>query len=188
MDIQDKQKAWVQVPAGPVAITLIYMYLILLTFFVLYSLVHLWPSLSPVEGSIINPTPAPFLFWTFAIPGETHLLILVALGGTLGGIARTFLRLNSDIVHAYQNVKRQLPSYYTKPIIGLVLGVIFYIVIRGGFFSSEASVKQTSPFSFVGLAALVGLFADHAMEKLRQVAGSVFSKTKQEEDEEKEDK
>lgn len=81
-----------------------------------------------------------------------------------------------------------MPSYYTKPIIGLVLGVIFYIVIRGGFFSSEASVKQTSPFSFVGLAALVGLFADHAMEKLRQVAGSVFSKTKQEEDEEKEDK
>ncbi len=168
------------------AIALAYAYLTLLTFFVLYSLVHLWPSLGPVKGRTINPTPASFLFWTFSISEEARLLVLVALGGALGSLARAFLQLNSDIVHAYQNVKGMLPSYYTKPVIGLVLGVIFYIVIRGGFFSSEASVKHTSPFSFVGLAALVGLFADHAMEKLRQIASSVFTKTKQEEEEEKE--
>lgn len=176
-------------PAGPVALTLIYTYLTLLTLFVLYAFAQLWPSVSSaVQGTTTNSATSSFLFWTFSGTGETRMLILVGLGGALGSIARAFVQLNSHVVHTYQNVKRSLPVYYTKPIIGLVLGSIFYFVIRGGFFSSGTSIKHTSPLSFVGLAALVGLFADHAMEKLRQIAGSVFSETKEEKEERKEGK
>lgn len=53
--------------------------------------------------------------------------------------------------------------------------MIFYFVLRGGLFSPTASVDTTSPFGFVGMAGLVGMFSNRPALKLQEVAESIFS-------------
>jgi hypothetical protein len=52
----------------------------------------------------------------------------------------------------------------------------FYFIVRGGFFSSSAPVETTSPFGFIALSALVGLFSPQATLKLKDIAETVFAK------------
>ena len=56
-----------------------------------------------------------------------------------------------------------------------LLGLIFYIAIRGWLFS-RATIQQTSLFGFVAISALVGLFSIQAVLKLQDVAETVFTK------------
>jgi len=46
----------------------------------------------------------------------------------------------------------------------------FYFIVRGDFFSSSAPVETTSPFGFIALSALVGLFSPQATLKLKDIA------------------
>ncbi|PYL76761.1 MAG: hypothetical protein DMF26_05685 [Verrucomicrobia bacterium] len=52
--------------------------------------------------------------------------------------------------------------------------MIFYVVVRGGFFSPQTTFENTSPFGFAALAALVGLFSEQAVLKLKKVAETVL--------------
>ena len=62
------------------------------------------------------------------------------------------------------------------PFTGAILAVIFYFVVRGGFFSPQASFENTSPFGFAALSALVGLFSPQATLKLKEIAETIFTK------------
>ena len=62
------------------------------------------------------------------------------------------------------------------PFAGSALAVVFYLVIRGGFFSPQAGFGNTSPFGFAAMAALVGLFSEQAVLKLQEIAETVFTK------------
>jgi hypothetical protein len=66
--------------------------------------------------------------------------------------------------------------YLLLPLTGAILAVIFYFVVRGGFFSPQSSFDQTSPFGFAALSALVGLFSPQATLKLKEIAETIFSK------------
>lgn len=66
--------------------------------------------------------------------------------------------------------------YLLLPFTGAILAVIFYFVVRGGFFSPQASFENTSPFGFAALSALVGLFSPQATLKLKEVAETIFTK------------
>jgi hypothetical protein len=54
--------------------------------------------------------------------------------------------------------------------------MIFYVVVRGGFFSPQTTFESTSPFGFAALAALVGLFSEQAVLKLKTVAETVLER------------
>jgi hypothetical protein len=69
-----------------------------------------------------------------------------------------------------------------QPFAGTALAVVFYLVIRGGFFSPQAGFKETSPFGFAALAAIVGMFSEQAVLKLKEVAETVLAKPKPGED------
>jgi hypothetical protein len=59
---------------------------------------------------------------------------------------------------------------------------IFYLVIRGGFLSPQAGFKEISPFGFASLAAIVGMFSEQAVLKLKEVTETVLAKPKPGED------
>jgi len=61
------------------------------------------------------------------------------------------------------------------PFIGAGLAFIFYLVIRGGFFSTGATVENTSPVGFAAVAALIGMFTEQAVQKLQKISDSVLS-------------
>lgn len=158
-------------PVGPIGIVLIMAYLIIFSIFLLYSLVQFWPPPSPTEGSSL---PVTFLLWTFSISDETRLLFIVAMAGALGGLVHG-LRSFYWYVGNRALVWSWLAMYILLPFVGTTLGLVFYLVIRGGFFSPQATVQQTSPFGFAALAGLVGMFSEQAVLKLKQVAETLLT-------------
>jgi hypothetical protein len=63
------------------------------------------------------------------------------------------------------------------PVVGALGGTVFYLVLRAGLFSPSESADQASPFGFAAVAVLAGLFSEQAMNKLRDVAENVFTKS-----------
>ncbi|HSE16308.1 MAG TPA: IPT/TIG domain-containing protein [Pyrinomonadaceae bacterium] len=106
---------------------------------------------------------------------ETRLLLLVMLAGALGSLMHSLRSL-----YWYTGNRKMVWSwvalYLLLPLTGGILATIFYFVVRGGFFSSQASFETTSPFGFVALSALVGLFSPQATLKLKEIAETIFSK------------
>src|SRR5215213_1972467 len=105
---------------------------------------------------------------------ETRLLLLVMLAGAIGSLMHALRSLywytgNRMMVWSW------VAFYLLLPLTGAILATIFYFVVRGGFFSSQASFETTSPFGFAALSALVGLFSPQATLKLKEIAETIFS-------------
>lgn len=149
-------------------------YLILLSAFLGYSLVALWPATATAGGTAPTVVSVSFLGGTFVISDETRLLLLVVVGGAFGSLVHAVRSLYWYVGHR-QLIRSWLPMYILLPYNGTVLALVFYLLIRGGFFSPQAT---SSPFSFVALAVLVGMFSAQAVIKLKDIAETVFAKPK----------
>jgi hypothetical protein len=85
---------------------------------------------------------------------ETRLLLIVILAGTFG-----------SLVHAIRSFYWYAGSpdlrwswaltYLLLPFSGGILAMLFCFVVRGGFFSSQSTIKDTSPFAFAAFSGLV---------------------------------
>jgi hypothetical protein len=130
----------------------------------------------PAPAATPAPTPgrARAFGCDFEIWDEVRLLWIVILAGGLGSLVHA---LRS--VYWYVGNRNLVWSWFGKylliPFSGSALAVVFYFVIRGGFFSPQSGFSQTSPFGFAAMAALVGLFSEPAVFKLKQVAETVFT-------------
>jgi hypothetical protein len=126
------------------------------------------------NSSNSSASPVTFFRWTFEPTNEERLFLIVALAGALGSSVHA-LRSFYWYVGNRELVLSWLAMYLLLPVIGALLGLIFYITIRGGLFP-EATIQQTSPFAFVAISALVGLFSVQAALKLQDIAETVFTK------------
>lgn len=170
-----------QVGATPVpliGIILLTVYLILFSIFLIYSLVIFWPLPSPTEGSAqVSPSViVTFLFWQFSsISGEIQLLLIVTLAGALGSMVHALRSLYWYVGHRKLMWSWAL-KYILLPFVGATMGLVFYVIVRSGFFSPQATVnKDISPYGFAALAIMAGLFSEQAVEKLRQVATTLLA-------------
>jgi len=180
----------------PVVVVATIVFLTLEAWLMVYSMIKLWPSPAsqpsaveqpagdelaapstseaPEEGSQSALNRVEILFWDFEISDEGRLFVLVLLAGAFGGAVVAVRDLALGMKDA-NLPPRAIGWYIMRPLIASGLGLGFYLVIRGGFFSPQADVEQTSPFSFVGLATLVGFFSDQAVKKLAEIADAAFS-------------
>lgn len=135
------------------------------------------PGPSPSPSASPQPTPATVIFLgrQFKLWDEQRLLLLVLLAGALGSILHD-LRSVYWYIGNRSLVKSWLAMYLVLPFAGATLALIFYLVIRGGFFSPQSSFQQTSPFGFAAFAALIGMFSPQAVLKLREVAETLLAK------------
>jgi len=131
---------------------------------------------SPDSPSLKDDPTCVYIFggWHL-IWNETRLILIVILSGFLGALVyslRSFFWYTGN---------RELKSswllmYLLVPIVGSMLAVIFYMLLRGGLFSPTTTVADTSPFGFAAIAALVGMFTNQASEKLRTVFETLMTK------------
>jgi hypothetical protein len=139
------------------------------------------PSPTPTPLPTASPQPEPvtvnFLGRQYKLWDEQRLLLLVLLAGALGSILHD-LRSVYWYIGNRSLVKSWLAMYIVLPFAGATLALIFYLVVRGGFFSPQSSFKETSPFGFAAFAALIGMFSPQAVLKLREVAETLLSKPK----------
>jgi hypothetical protein len=151
---------------------------VLLATFLLYSLWALWPPPAPVGGGQQNAVPrsvgVTYIGFHFKVSADVLLFLVVAAAGALGGIVHT-LRSLSWYVGNRRLKWSWMPFYALLPFIAGSLATVFYLVIRAGLFSPSTTTQQVSPYGFAALAALVGLFSEQAMQKLRDVSSTLLS-------------
>jgi hypothetical protein len=142
---------------------------------VLYSLWAWWPD--PTRGGETKTTAfqhVRWLWWDGNVQRESLFFLVVALAGFLGGLIHTIRSLSWYVGNRSLRWS-WVPFNVMLPIVGALGGTVFYVVLRAGLFSPSTSLTEASPFGFAAVAVLVGLFSEHAMEKLRQVAAHVFA-------------
>jgi hypothetical protein len=117
------------------------------------------------------------LRWSRQITREIQLLLLVIVAGALGSYLHAIRSLTTYIGNQ-QAVASWFWFYVTRPFVGMALAVVFYATIRGGFVAgSPADVKSVNPFGVFAIAALVGMFADKAGNKLAEIFDALFKST-----------
>lgn len=158
-----------------IGIIALMIYLLLFSIFLLIGFVELWPVALPAGTPSQISTPVTFLFWSSSISNEVRLIFIVAMAGALGSLVHA-LRSFSWYVGNRLLVASWVVLYITLPFVGMTLGLLFYFVIRGGFFSPQATVQETSPFGFAAVSALIGMFSPQAVLKLKQVAETLLAK------------
>jgi hypothetical protein len=159
-------------------IVLVAAYLILMSVFLVCAIVQLWPQPQSSDQPHDFSAPVHILHWKLSVGDEARLLLIVAFAGALGGQVRS-LRSLAWYVGNKELRKSWLLQYLLTPFVGATLALVFYFVIRGGFFSPRASTEQMSIYGFTGLAGLVGIASEPASLKLKKIAETLFTKPKE---------
>ena len=138
----------------------------------IYALWQFWPPSVPVGSTPKAFYRFRFVVWTFFIPREKSLLVIVAISGALGSmiyVIRSFFRYVGERKLVYS----WLLSYFLTPLAGAALATAVYIVLRAGLISGGGASPDAFGFAAVGL--LVGLFVQQAAEKLKDVFETIFA-------------
>jgi hypothetical protein len=149
-------------------------YLLVSTVALSVLLVLIWPSACPGQpaGKICS-------IWNFTELIEVRLLVIVLVSGALGSsvfAARAYA--------TFRGLKRYDPDwnwwYVMRLPIGMGLALFLYLLIRGGLFTasvgdSEQVLQTANPFGFAAVAALAGMFAKEASDKLEEIFQSLFN-------------
>jgi hypothetical protein len=109
------------------------------------------------------------------ITAEQRLLLLVVLAGALGSLLHALRSMGWYI--GQRELRWSWIAYYAAmPFTGAILGFVFYVVVRAGFFSQASPSGSENLFGFVAVAALVGLFSQQAVAKLKEIAETILTK------------
>jgi hypothetical protein len=127
------------------------------------------------QGKVRKGMAPVSFFWSgdTCIYDEDRLLLIVALAGALGALVHV-VRSLSWYIGQRKLYKSWTAMYFLLPFLGAATALVFYLVVRGGFFSSTVAVKDTNPFGFAALAALIGMFTDQALQRLKTVAENIL--------------
>lgn len=138
-------------------------------------LVAVWPTARTEPG---QTTPVLHSLWDFTDQVEVRLLVIVLLSGALG--SAIFSARSYASFHGLKRFDASWTWWYVMRIpVGMGLALFLYMVVRGGLFStslgdSAAVMDTVNPFGIAALAALAGMFAKEASDKLEEIFQSVF--------------
>ncbi len=145
------------------------------TVWLLYTLLAFWPPSYESNVTTAPNTTASYLGLTIVLDRERSLLVMVALAGAtgaMGHVLRSFFRY----VGERKLIWSWVPSYVLTPLVGALLGVITYVVVRAGLITGgTGGLALGNPFGFAAIGMLVGLFSGQAAEKLKEVFESLFA-------------
>lgn len=137
------------------------------------------PSPSPNKQSAASVTipPKVAVYGLGVINADSYVALIVIFSGMLGAVIRVNYSFYKHLGFG-DFTFNWLWFYLLLPFFGPALALVFYFVIRGGFYSSASGEGLTlNLYSFAALGALTGLFSENAMEKLRQVAVTLLADT-----------
>jgi hypothetical protein len=156
----------------------------------LASLVNLWPSVevtattastttattTAAANSAAHTTHTVRLFFallTVHVTPGTALLLLVIILGALGSLIQVTTSFG-DFIGNRRFYSSWAVWYLLRLIVGVLLALIFYFAVRGGFFSGSSPSSSVNPYGIAALAGLAGLFSKQATDKLREVFETLF--------------
>jgi len=125
------------------------------------------------------------LWWKSAelpLDKDRSLFMLVLIMGALGSWLHA-VSSYLDFIGNRNFVTSWVPWYLMRPILGAILAVVFYLVLRAGLFPNDVKgIEAVNPFSIAALAGLVGLFTQRATKKLGDVFDALFPTAQKDKD------
>ena len=113
---------------------------------------------------------------------EAILLLLVIFASALGSFIHVATSFSTHVGRG--ELEPGWTSWYAlRLLIGPALAIVFYFVVRAGFFNGDATTSSVSSYGIAAIAGIVGLFSRQATEKLRELFDTLF-RTDTKEDEE----
>ncbi|MBI4663008.1 MAG: hypothetical protein HY735_29720 [Verrucomicrobia bacterium] len=139
------------------------------------------PGTAAASPGQVQPVGAPFevvQVWRrqVQVRPESRLFLVVAIAGALGGLLHSVRSFYWYVGN--RNLKWSwVPQYVLLPWVGAILGLVIYLILRGGLLAGEATVSDTNPFGFAAFASMAGLFSEQAVEKLRQLFEGLLARS-----------
>jgi hypothetical protein len=143
-------------------------------------------SILLIVGLIQSLFPGSFVTWHIrgliiegnAKPNSEMQYLLVAMFAA--GIGSMITTILGYLLHASElrDFKMSfVPWYFARPLIGVLVGIVFYFVLKGGIIVTvgESEAGKLNVYGIAGQAALVGLFSKNAVEKLRDIFETMFT-------------
>ena len=161
-------------PAMAVVMTV---YLVMLSILLIYAIFQFWPPQTQARAS----QQVEFLCWEIPISTDLRLLAVVVFAGALGGQIHALRSFASYVGNRRLKVS-WLVRYFLTPFVAASLALMFYFVIRAGFFTANTMTQNMNIYGFAGLAGLVGLFSTMAVNKLRRMAEELLGPPEEEKD------
>jgi hypothetical protein len=126
-----------------------------------------------------SPSAITLFFWSVTLSHPASLFLLVAVSGALGALIHVMSSF-ADYVGNRQLVESWVWWLFLRIPIGSALAIVFYLLIRGGLVIPNGSTEpQVNPYGASGLAALVGMFAKQATDKLAEIFDTLFRSERQ---------
>lgn len=112
---------------------------------------------------------------------DLRLLLLVFLAGGLGSTIHLATSLG-DFIGNNDFKKSWTIWYLLRPLIGGNLGIILYLLLRGGLiaiqFDNTAEITNLNPYTLMALSALAGMFSKQVIDKCRELMDLLFRTAK----------
>jgi hypothetical protein len=163
-------------PVSTPAILLLFLLFVCLIAGCGYAVVAIWPP-DCVNNQCAAHTAHLFL-WALQLERAENLLLLVAATGALGALIHVTSSF-ADYVGNRRLVWSWVWWLLLRVPIGVALALVFYMLIRGGLIIPNGSTEpQINPYGIAGLAALVGMFAKQATDKLADIFDNLFRSDK----------
>jgi hypothetical protein len=150
-----------------------------LTALLVIVLVQAWPPAPEIAPDgrtepAARATTVELPGWSPTLSRETSLFVVVMAAGALGAAVHV---LRSFYWYVGNRALRRswLMMYLLLPFVGALLGLIVYLVLRGGLTSPTGGASDINPYGIAAIAALVGLFSRETSEKLRSVFGTLLA-------------
>lgn len=135
------------------------------------SLIQIWPA--AIEPTVTPNITHALLWWHIRVSGDVNLLLVAVLAGAVGGEIHS---IKSTVAYfgSHHLKSRWIPFQLTLPIVGSLLALIFYFVVRGGLTTTIASSGDINAYGIAAISGLTGLFTNQAFAMLKQVFEAIF--------------
>ena len=166
-------------------INLVGAYFVIAAVVLLYVLIASWPVAEVKAGSPVGFKPFRLLGLYADWEADKRMLFTVVIAGAIGSLVHALTSF-ADFVGNRRFSANWLWWYGVRLPIGSALAIFFYFIVRGGLLlptvptgttvDLQASTLALNPYAIAAFAALAGMFAKNASDKLSEVFDAVMSR------------
>ncbi len=129
-----------------------------------------------VAGFFVAIIPAANQTSWWVLKGDIQQAVLATLAAGIGSGIATIMAYLRHACERRDFRDDYVPWYVFRPLMGMLLGLVFYFILKGGLMATVQTQKplELNHWAVAGVSALVGMFSKDAIEKLREVFRTLF--------------
>ncbi|MGD2086420.1 MAG: hypothetical protein PVH61_09585 [Candidatus Aminicenantes bacterium] len=153
-------------------------FLLIIPVILVFFIIDFWPVKDTANANAWSDTS---MILGLHLAYHLRMLLLVLLAGGLG----SYIHVATSF--SYHIAKRDFEPrwywwYWMRIPIGAILALVAIMITSGNLFVAPTGNNDSIPITTIGIAALIGLFSRHAVEKIRDILDVVFNTREKKDD------